>query len=240
MHVLDDLAGFSGRAVDLLTRTGRREPCAAVRAQTDFLQVLDRSGRVIPAPMELVIRREAFHARYGGLRYDVRRSALIGHQRYDVVRRWDFDLEDGIWADGRGWYFSWVGERVSTPVRFVVHTDGRAGASNGGPFIEVAPSVAHLIESHAVMDMVSSWDPWPGSLEAWASGDAGVMLANRIEGLTVVAEASGRYDRWLLSDHVAVRSFWSWTSQQPRAHAVQIWTRGDEGRKQAKAASRDL
>ena len=133
MHVLDDLAGFSGGAVDLLTRTGRREPVAAVRTPTDF-----------------------------------------------------------------------------------------------------------LFESHAVMDMVSSWDPWPGNLEAWVSSDAGVVPADRIEGLTVVAEASGRYDRWPLSDHVAVRSFWSWTSRRPRAHAVQMWTRGGEGRKQAQAAFRNL
>lgn len=200
----------------------------------------DRSGRVIPAPLELVIKREAFHAKYCGLRYEVRRSALIGHQRYDVVRQWDFDLEDGSWADRWGWYFSWAGQRVSAPVRFVVHTDGRVGVDDGGSFIEVAPSVPHLIESHAVMDMVSSWDPWPGSLDEWVPSAAGTALADRIEGLTLVAEASGRYDKWLLSDYVAVRSFWSWTSRRPRAKVVQIWTRGDEGREQAQAASRGV
>ncbi|XRQ08670.1 hypothetical protein ACN3XK_71270 [Actinomadura welshii] len=165
VHVLDDLAGFSDRAQGLLTRTGRREPDEAARTPTDLLDVHDRVGRVVPAPTALVVRREGFDARYGGLRYEVRRSVLVSGERWDVCRRWDFSLDEGIWADDRGWFFSWKGEHVSTPVRFLVHTDGRVGVSDGGPFIEVASSVPQLIESHAVMDMVSSWDPWPSALE---------------------------------------------------------------------------
>lgn len=236
MHVLDDLAGFSDRAQGLLTRTGWREPKEASRTPTDFLDVHDRGGRVILAPTVLVVRREGFDARYGGLRYQVRRSVLVSGERWDVCRRWDFSLDEGIWADERGWFFSWTGEHVSTPVRFLVHTDGRVGVSNGGPFIEVAASLPQLIESHAVMDMVSSWDPWPSALEPWVSTDLGVALAERISGLAAVPEASGRYDTWHLSDCVAVRLYWSWTSERPRARGVQIWSRGEEGRRQVEVA----
>jgi hypothetical protein len=82
------------------------------------------------------------------------------------------------------------------------------------------------------MDMVSSWDPWPGSLEAWVPGGAGMELADRIDGLAVVAEASGPWSTWLLSDNVAVHTFRAWTSRQPRVRAVPMWTRGENGRKQ--------
>ncbi|MFC7331087.1 hypothetical protein [Marinactinospora rubrisoli] len=238
MHVLDDLAGFSDRARELLTRSAWRDPAAPGPVPTDLLRVPARHGRTVPAPTELVVRREAFRARYHGLRYEVRRSALAGRTRHDLVRRWEFDLDDGIWADRRGWYFSWTGERVSSPVRSLVHTDGRVGVSDGGPFAEVAPSVAHMIEGHALMDAVSSWDPWPGALEAWAPTAAGVALADRVEGLGVVPEASGRHDRWLWSDHVAVHEFRSWSSLRPRVRAVQMWTRGDEGRRRVEAALR--
>jgi hypothetical protein len=34
---------------------------------------------------------------------------------------------------GTRWYFSWIGEHLSSPVRFLVHTDGRVGVSDGGP-----------------------------------------------------------------------------------------------------------
>ncbi|MGK5554740.1 hypothetical protein ACSNOI_24295 [Actinomadura kijaniata] len=238
MHVLDDPVGLSERAQDLLRRTGRRRADAAFRVPTDFLWVFDEAGRSIPAPTELVIRREAFHARYGGLRYRVRRAALLGDQRHDVIREWDFDLGDRIRAERRGWSFSWIGERVSAPVGFLVHTDGRVGVSDGGAFIEVASSVVQLIEGHAVMDLVASWDPWPGRLEAWVPNTAWTSAADRIEGLVPVAEASGRCDTWLLSDHVAVRSFHVWTSRRPRRRAVQIWSCGNEGREQLEQAFR--
>ena len=102
VHVLDDLTGFSARAIDLLTRTGRREPETSDRTPTDFLRVRTLSGRTIPAPMELVIRREGFHAKYRGLRYDVRSSLTFDGERRDFVRTWEFDLDGNIWADERG------------------------------------------------------------------------------------------------------------------------------------------
>jgi hypothetical protein len=104
----------------------------------------------------------------------------------------------------------------------------------------VTPSVSHLIESHAVMDLVSSWDPCPGSLETWVSSDAGVAMADRIEGPVPVAEASGPYEAWSLSDHVAVHTYWSWTGQRPRTRAVQLWTPGEEGRRQVHLARESL
>jgi hypothetical protein len=116
--------------------------------------------------------------------------------------------------------------------RFLLHTGGRVGVSDGGPFLEIASSVPQLIESHAVMDSVSSWDPLPGSLEPWAGSRSGTELLDRIEGLAPVPEASGRFDRWALSDAVAVREFWNWTSQRPRQRMAMIWTLGEAGRDQ--------
>jgi len=231
VHVLDDLGCLSLRAQDLLRRTGQRHVGHRARTPSEFLWVRDASGQLKPAPAELVIRREGFADKFGGLRYLVRRSALLHGDRHDVTREWDFDLEEGLWPDGRGWCFGWVGEHVSSPVRFLAHTDGRVGVSDGGPFVEIASSVAQLIESHAMMDAVSLWDPLPGSsLESWAPSPPGGEFANCLKGLTLVPEASGRFERWLVSDVVAVREFWSWTSHRPRTRGIMIWTLGEAGR----------
>lgn len=195
------------------------------------------SGRLKPAPIELVTRREEFGDKFGGLRYAVRRSALLCGDHYDTTRLWDFDLEDDVWPDGRGWCFGWVGEHVSSPVRFLMHTDGRVGVSDGGPFLEIASSATQLIESHAMMDAVSSWNPMPGSLEPWVPSRSGAEFLNRLEGLTLVPEASGRFERWLVSDAVAVREFWSWTSHRPRTRGIMIWTLGEAGREQIDRSS---
>jgi hypothetical protein len=232
VHVLEDLDGFSRRAQDLLRRTGRRDVDHKVWTPSESMWIRDASGRLKPLPIELVIRREGFADKYHGLRYTVRRSALLHRERHDITRLWDFNLGDGLWQDGRGWYFGWVGEHVSSPVRFLAHTDGRVGVSDGGPFVEIASSVTQLIESHAMMDAVSSWNPVPGSLEPWVPGRSGAESIDRLEGLTLVPEASGRFERWLVSDSVAVREFWSWTSRQPRTRGRMIWTLGETGRQQ--------
>ena len=160
MHILDDLDGLSARARDLLNRTGWREPPPDSRLATEFLQVRDCSGRQVPAPAVLAIRREGFEQRYGGLRYQVRNSYAYEGERHEVTFGWRYDLEQDAWADSaRGWYFSWFGEHAATPVRWLVHTDGRAGVDDGGgKFLEIAPSVPALIESHALTDMVAAWD----------------------------------------------------------------------------------
>lgn len=224
MYVLDDLDSLSPRAQAFIRRTAWREDNERSRTSTDFLQVRDSSGRLIPAPAELVIRREGFADRFGGLRYEVRRSALIGHARYDVTRRWNFDLDDEIRTDHRGWCFGWIGEHVSSPVRFLAHTDGRVGVSDGGSFLEITSSIMQLIESHALMDEISSWKPLPSSLEPWVSSCLGLDAVTHTVGLTLVPEASGRFERWYLSDAVAIREFWTWTSQQPRTRGVMLWT----------------
>lgn len=74
MHILEDSSELSPRARRLLDRTGRRQEQTEPRAPTELLRVRDRKGRLIPAPLEPVIRREAFARRYGGLRYAVRKS----------------------------------------------------------------------------------------------------------------------------------------------------------------------
>lgn len=58
----------------------------------------------------------------------------------------------------------------------------------------------HRIESHALMDEVSAWDPWP-------IGGRGPAVARQLDGLGEVAEASGPMLSWRMSDAVAVMEF---------------------------------
>lgn len=92
MHILDDLAGLSSRAQDLLQRTGCRERPKLPRIPTDFLYVRDRAGRSVPAPLSLVVRREGFQQRYGGLRYNVRSTFTMRGERHDRITQWRYDL----------------------------------------------------------------------------------------------------------------------------------------------------
>jgi hypothetical protein len=235
MHILDDLDGLSARARDLLSRTGRREPLPDSRLATEFLQVRDRSGRLVPAPAMLAIRREGFEQRYGGLRYQVRDSYTHEGERHEVSFSWRYDLEQDVWADSaRGWYFSWFGEHAATPVRWLVHTDGRAGVDDGGgKFLEIAPSIPALIESHALTDMVAAWDRTPLKLKV-----DGFALARQVDGLTDIPEASGPTIRWRVSDTIAVQEFRNWSSQEPtRRWRAFIWTRGADGQRQIEQAT---
>lgn len=167
-------------------------------------------------PVAVAVGRQGFAARFGGLRYDVRRSVRIGDERIDVVRRWQFDLLDVVRAENTGWSFGWIGQRVSAPVAHLVHTDGRVGVHAGGSFLEVSPSIHHLIEGHALMDELHDWEPLPlGAREAAALGS----------NLAEVPEASGPCDRWWRSEDLAVRRFHRWTDDRPRPTGVMIWRR---------------
>jgi hypothetical protein len=195
---------------------------------TDFLSVLDGKGRSIPAPCELVVRREGFAARFGGLQYDVRRSVRLGDERVVSVRTWQFDLLPMMRAERAGWSFAWYGEHVATPVWYVGHTDGRCGVSAGGPFLEVWPSFHHLIESHALTDELADWEPMASSsLEAWApyAITDEEYLNELVAGLPFVPEASGPCSRWWRSEHMAVHLFDAWTATIPRSTGVMIWSR---------------
>lgn len=77
--------------------------------------------------------------------------------------------------------------------------DGSVGTDvNGGsPYLAVAPSITHLIESHALADAVSVWRPWP------AGGSAAASAAEILDGLVQVPEASWESSRWRLSESVA-------------------------------------
>lgn len=137
--------------------------------------------------------------------------------------------------DERGWNFDFIGERVSSPVAYAVHTDGRVGVTGGGPFLEIAPSVYNLIESHAVLDHVASWRPW----HEHAGSDWTALvdhLAARLDGLTEVPEASGPCARWLLGENVAIRDVLSYASDAPRTRHVSVWARGQDGLGQIRAA----
>ncbi len=141
------------------------------------------------------LRREGFAARFGGLRYTVRRSVQVAQERWDSSRVWAFDLDDWIRREAVGWCFGWAGERVSSPVRFLVHVDGRFGVSQGGSFLEVSPSIYHLIESHALMDSLADWHPVAGNaLEPWSGGGF-------------------------------VRRFKAWMPARPRPTLFMAWTR---------------
>ncbi|MFF4342245.1 hypothetical protein ACFY00_20225 [Kitasatospora sp. NPDC001540] len=220
MHILDDLTGLSARARSLLERTGWRDDPQEPRLSTEFLQVRDRFGQLAPTPTMLVIRREGFEQKYGGLRYRVRSSCTVGGERSEVLRDWHYDLGQGMWAEpAGGWYFDWFGERVSSPVRYLVHTDGRVGVDDGGgTFLEIAPSVPALIESHALTDALSTWDRTTAEVDGFAP-------AERLDGLTDVPEASGSTIRWRLSENVAVKEFRDWSSGAPRRWRAFVWSR---------------
>jgi hypothetical protein len=238
MHILDDPDGLSARARDLLSRTGWREPPPGPRLATDFLQVRGHADRPVPAPAMLAIRREGFEHRYGGLRYQVRNNFTFDGENHQVTHAWHYDLGQYVHEDpARGWYFDWFGEHVSSPVRFLAHTDGRAGVDDGGgKFLEIAPSIPALIESHALTDMVAAWDRTPLKLKI-----DGYALAQRISGLTSIPEASGPTVRWRASDTVAVQEFRQWSSQEPtRRWRAFIWTRGTDGRHQVEHSAQAL
>ncbi len=232
MHVLDAPEQFSERAQGFLRRAARREESRPGRMPTEFLSARDSTGELVAPSWELVIRREGFAARLEGLTYQVRRSTVIGAVRYDVSRRWSFGLGDQLWPDPRGGYCDWFGEHVSSPIRWLLHADDRIGGSDGGPFLPVHRSVDEMIESHAVMDSVAEWTPFPiGST---------VLDLSRIPGLDEVPEASGPWSRWLLSDCVAVREYRGLSSATPRSRGRWVWALGDEGqRRVAEAASAD-
>ncbi|MEV6964400.1 hypothetical protein AB0M47_04725 [Hamadaea sp. NPDC051192] len=226
VHVLDDLDGLSPRAQAFLDRGGRRAPDPKPRLPTDYVRLPDRSGRLIFAPTELIVRREGFANRFGGLRYAVRRSAVLNGQRVDTVRCWEFDLSDWICREPDGWSFGWTGERVSSPVRYLVHTDGRFGVTLGGGFLDVSPSLYHMIEAHALMDELADWYPLAESaLEPWAASQDTEPDTDQTLALEPVPEASGPCDRWLRSDTLTVRVFDRWTDGRPRPTGVMAWTR---------------
>lgn len=238
MHILDDPDGLSARARDLLSRTGWREPPPGPRLATDFLQVRNHAGCLVPAPAMLAIRREGFEQRYGGLRYQVRNNYAFNGENHQVTYAWHYDLGRHIREDpGRGWYFDWFGEHVSSPVRFLAHTDGRVGVDDGGgKFLEIVPSLPALIESHALTDMVAAWDRTPLSLQV-----DGYALAQQIDGLTIVPEASGPTGRWRVSDTIAIREFRHWSSREPtRRWRAFIWTQGADSRQQVEHAARAI
>lgn len=233
MHILDDLTDLSTRAKGLLERTGRREQPQNSPGIAQHLQAGNHGGHLIPSPMTFLIRREGFDLRYGGLRYQVRRSYSLGGERRESVRDWHYDLGGYQWTDpAGGGYFDWFGERVSSPLRYLVHTDGRVGAEDGtSVFLEIAPSIPALIESHALTDMVSAWECHPA--------DADILrLARTLDGLDDIPEASGPTVQWRLSDDVAVQEFQNCSSTEPRHWRAFIWFRGEAGRIQIEAATK--
>lgn len=231
MHILDHPTGLSLRAKSLLERTGWREEQHDPLISTEYLQARDWRGRLTPPPMMLVIRREGFEYRYAGLRYRVRNSLTLNGTRYERTDVWDYDLGRYLWADSKGGgYFDWIGERVSSPVRYLLHPDGRVGVEDGKTvFLEVAPSINALIESHSLTDMLSDWNRSP-------SADA-LHIARSFDGLEDIPEASGPTVRWRLSHNVAVREFQIWSSTEPRQWHAFIWCRGEAGHRRLEEAT---
>ncbi|WP_217554977.1 hypothetical protein [Streptomyces sp. GbtcB6] len=234
MHILEDPSELSARAQDLLRRTGRRECPSRFSLPIELWQVHDHARNLVPAPMDLIIRCEGFERKFGGLRYEVRRSRVVNGDRYETVRGWEYDhlgMKTRAWQDPArgGWYFEWTGERVSKPCRDLIHTDGSVGTDVDGasPYLPIAPSLLHLIESHALTDTVATWKPWPaGSLAASA-----VTL---LDGLVEVPEASWSSSRWRLSDTVAVMDHDTWDRENPRRLTL-VWSREEAGHRQVQA-----
>lgn len=235
MHILEDSSELSARAQDFLRRRGRRTSPSRFGVPIEFWRVRDRRGRFVPAPMELVIRCEGFEQRFGGLRYRVGHSVFANGERWETTYEWEYDHlgpNTRAWQDPgkRGWYFEWIGERVSKPCRDLIHTDGSVGTDidGGSPYLAVAPSIPHLIESHALTDAVATWRPWPmGSVVASAVD----LLAD----LREVPEASWGSTRWRLSDTVAVMDSDSWDRENP-CRRTRVWSREEAGHRQVRAA----
>jgi hypothetical protein len=97
-------------------------------------------------------------------------------------------------------------------------------------FLEIAPSIPALIESHALTDAVSTWDRTIAEVDSF-------ILAEQLDGLTDIPEASGSTIRWRFSDNVAVEEFRNWSSDAPRRWRAFIWTRGEAGRRQVEEAA---
>ncbi|THA46056.1 hypothetical protein [Streptomyces sp. A1136] len=235
MHILDDRSGLSPRALALLDRTGHRQEPTEPRLPTELLRVRDNKGLLITAPLELVIRREGFAQRYGGLRYTVRRSLADAiHGRSASSLDWSHELGSNVWADPvRGWFFDWHGPQAAHPIRYLLHTDGRVGAENtagDGVFQETDASMIHRIDSHALMDEVSAWDPWP-------IDGCGLTVARHLDNLGEVTEASGPMLNWRMSDAVAVKEFAYVSTEFPRERQAWIWSRGEDGHRQVSAAT---
>ncbi|NUP53483.1 MAG: hypothetical protein HOW97_40105 [Catenulispora sp.] len=221
MHLLEDLGSLSLRAQNLLRRTGRREGPDSDPA-LEPVRLHDRDGGRLSAPLppELVAWREGFLRRYGGLRYTVRSSFTANGKRYEHARDCAFDLGDLAWADpDGGWFSDWCGEIVSAPIRFLVHTDGRVGGMDGwGVFLEMAPTIPAFIESHALTDMVASWEPLP-------AGELRGLPADALEDLADVPEASGPTCRWRLSEDYAVCQAQMVTSKGDRPWLTELYAR---------------
>ncbi|WP_377266761.1 hypothetical protein [Peterkaempfera sp. SMS 1(5)a] len=185
--------------------------------------------------MDLIIRCEGFEQKYGGLHYDVRHNLVVNGERYASSRQWEynhFGLSTRAWQDtrGGGWYFEWAGEHVSKPCRDLIHTDQSVGTDvdGGRPYLRLAPSVPHVIESHALTDTVATWTPWP--IDTLAT-----MAAGLIDGLADVSEASWGTSRWQLSQTVAVLEVDGWDSDNPRRR-TRIWSRDETGHRDVRVA----
>lgn len=221
MHILDDPSDLTDRAQAFLARVGER---TEVQHQpTEFMLVPDRHGNTIPAPFELVIRREGFAQKFGGLRYPVRQSVLFPDGLDVRELFWEFTLFDFVRQDHRGWYFDWSGEHVASPVHYLQHTDGRFGVTDSGTFIPVHPTMLSLIEHHALLDKHAEWEPV--SLPADAEVD-GLRAA-----LPVLPEASGPWARWHADEDTALHENLLWTSTQPRTWRRRVWVRTPEARR---------
>ncbi|MFC5752788.1 hypothetical protein [Actinomadura rugatobispora] len=211
MHVLDDMSGLSERARRFLSLNAWRVE-EKPRPFTEMMRVRDGRGRLVPVPFEVVVRREGFAERFGGLRFRTRRSFLYGDEAAVRTTEWSFELGSSVWRDRSGWFFDWYGERMAIPFWFVQHVDGRSGVSDGS-FIPVHEAALGVIEECAMVDLVGGWRPLPDAMKvAW-----------RLPELPVVPEASGRWVRWRMDGQVAVREALEWTSERPRAWGAWAW-----------------
>ncbi|MCF2527840.1 hypothetical protein [Yinghuangia soli] len=216
MHVLDDPWDLSDRARGFLARVGDRVEQAD--RPSEFMTVLDRRGKRVPAPFALVLRREGYARRFGGLRYPVRQWIDFpdGPLRYD--RDWEFTLVDHARQDVRGCAFEVVGECVASPVPYMQHVDGRFGIAEAETFafVPLYASMLQVIESHALLDACVD-------AERLAVPPFGAAPEEFAASLPVAAEASGPRQRWYADDRYVVRETFLRTAAEPRRTGWQVW-----------------
>ncbi|MGW0658309.1 hypothetical protein [Streptodolium elevatio] len=101
------------------------------------------------------------------------------------------------------------------------HPNGLGGEQRG----RAAPSIPHLIESHAVADAIAPWQPWSNDTHVASA------VAELPDDLLEVPDVSWRSSRWRLSETVAVKDFDNGDRENPGRHTL-LWSCDEAGHRE--------
>lgn len=237
VHILDDPSGLSRRAVDFLARSAFMDPPKWERLPTDFMQVRDLRGKLVPAPWELVVRREGFARKFEGLRYTVRGgpygymhvpSSIIQMQNEypDEITVWRLDRMARSAAEGPrerwrkflGWNFD-LGDGVWQDHRGWYFNWGgedvaapidRVQHTDGrcGAYLPLDNRLPLFEPMHpTVLHMIESHS-LSDLVADWDEWHGATEpIARAFDDLPIVPEASGPWERWRMDADVVVCEF---------------------------------